>query len=111
MADNGVQCFCLKLGDCAKNLRVSQNQTVHFKNCVTSPVDSQFKLIDWMQLRQGSGENENQLVHKRNVFPKACAPAFGLALQTAIVLSVNFDSKLMLTCGGPFCQFQQCTSL
>ena len=48
-----------------------------------------------MVLRQGSGKNENQWAHKRAAFPKACAPAFGLALQTAIVAGVNFDRELM----------------
>ena len=73
-------------------------QSVHFKNCMTPPADLQFELIDRFGcsvLRQGSGKNENQQAHKMAAFPKACAPAFGLAFQTAIVAGVNFDLELM----------------
>jgi hypothetical protein len=62
------------------------------------PADLQFELIDrfWcIVLRQVSGKNENQWAHKRPAFPKACAPAFGLALQTAIVAGVSFYCELM----------------
>jgi hypothetical protein len=82
----------------SNTLACHKTQSVHFKNCMTPPADLQFELIDRFGhsvLRQGSGKNENQWAHKRAAFPKACAPAFGLALQTVIVAGVNSDCELI----------------
>ena len=72
-------------------------QKKHFRNCLTPPESWDPIIVDrfgHMNLKRGSGKNENGWRQKRAVFPEKCGFAFGHSLDTAHVAKWNFDQEL-----------------